>query len=139
MIDPKRLTSLAPLLTFQRTTIYAASRVVQVNGAGCPRHGPGLRQPVFSVIMNGLKVRALDVDGHIPVTFSDPSLATPQVLVTASARASQHGRRIMERAGALGVPIIELPGDRLVLNLPEDPRQAYIEAKGTVAVVVAPP
>jgi spore photoproduct lyase len=62
-----------------------------------------------------------------------------KILVTASAREWQHGRRIMERAGALGVPIVELPGDRLALDLPEDPREAYIEAKGTLAVVVAPP
>jgi spore photoproduct lyase len=45
----------------------------------------------------------------------------------------------MERAAALGVAIIELPGDRLTLGLPEDPRRAYAEAKATLALVVAPP
>jgi spore photoproduct lyase len=62
-----------------------------------------------------------------------------RILVTASARQWQHGHGIMERAAALGVPIVELPGDRLNLDLPDDPREAYIEAKGTMAVVVAPP
>lgn len=37
------------------------------------------------------------------------------------------------------MPIVELPGDRLNLDLSDDPREAYIEAKGTMAVVVAPP
>ncbi|MDB5713263.1 MAG: radical protein [Sphingomonadales bacterium] len=62
-----------------------------------------------------------------------------KVVVTASAREWQHGRQIMERAAAIGVPIVKLPGDRLNLELPDDPREAYIEAKGTMAVVVAPP
>jgi spore photoproduct lyase len=62
-----------------------------------------------------------------------------KILMTASAREWHHGRRIMERAGALNVPIVELPGDRLALDLPDDPREAYAEAKGTMAVVVAPP
>jgi len=50
-----------------------------------------------------------------------------------------HGRAIAERAGALGVPVTELPGDRLQLGLPDDPRAAYAAAKRTLAVVVAPP
>jgi spore photoproduct lyase len=39
----------------------------------------------------------------------------------------------------LGVPVVELPSDRLALDLPADPRQAYSQAKSTLAVVVAPP
>jgi spore photoproduct lyase len=35
--------------------------------------------------------------------------------------------------------LVELPSDRLTLDLPDDPRRAYAEAKGTLAVVVAPP
>ncbi|HEX8445153.1 MAG TPA: radical SAM protein [Sphingomonas sp.] len=62
-----------------------------------------------------------------------------RIMVTASARTWPHGRRIMERAAALGVPVVTLPGDRVLLDLPDDPRRAYAEAKGTLAVVVAPP
>jgi len=39
----------------------------------------------------------------------------------------------------LGIDVVELPGDRLALGLPDDPRRAYAEAKSTLAVVVAPP
>jgi spore photoproduct lyase len=45
----------------------------------------------------------------------------------------------MRRAGAMGVEVVELAGDRLNLALPDDPQRAYIGAKATVAVVVAPP
>ena len=62
-----------------------------------------------------------------------------RVLVTRSARTFAHGRAIAARAGALGIPVVELPTDRLNLDLPEDPRRAYAEAKATLAVVVAPP
>ena len=62
-----------------------------------------------------------------------------RVLVTRSARAYAHGRAIAERAAARGIPVIDLPGDRLALDLPDDPRRAYAAAKATLAVVVAPP
>jgi spore photoproduct lyase len=39
----------------------------------------------------------------------------------------------------MGVPVVELPSDRLTLELPADPRRAYSEAKSTLAVVVALP
>ncbi len=39
----------------------------------------------------------------------------------------------------MGAQVIGLPGDRVKLDLPEDPRRAYAEAKATLAVVVAPP
>ena len=45
----------------------------------------------------------------------------------------------MARAAALGVAIVELPADRIALDLPDDPRRAYAEAKATLALVVAPP
>lgn len=62
-----------------------------------------------------------------------------RVLATKSAREWEHGRAILRRAAALGIEITELPGDRLALGLPDDPRRAYAEAKATLAVVVAPP
>jgi len=62
-----------------------------------------------------------------------------RVLVTRSAREFAHGRAILGRAAAAGIDIVELSGDRLSLDLPDDPRQAYVEAKATLAVVVAPP
>jgi spore photoproduct lyase len=46
---------------------------------------------------------------------------------------------MMARAAAQAVDVVELPGDRLSLAMPDDPRAAYAEAKGTLAVVVAPP
>jgi spore photoproduct lyase len=62
-----------------------------------------------------------------------------RVLITRSAREFEHGRAIAARALALGSVVVELPGDRLALDLPDDPRRAYAEAKATLAVVVAPP
>lgn len=61
------------------------------------------------------------------------------MLVTRSALGFAHGRAIAERAAALGLEVTELPGDRLNLAEPADPRRAYAEAKATLAVVVAPP
>lgn len=62
-----------------------------------------------------------------------------RLLITRSARAFGHGRAIVERASRLGIEIVELAGDRLSLDLPDDPRRAYADAKKTLAVVVAPP
>jgi spore photoproduct lyase len=65
---------------------------------------------------------------------------TPRrVLLTRSARDWPHGVRIAERATALGIDVVELANDRLTLGLSDDPRRAYVEAKATLAVVVAPP
>ena len=70
----------------------------------------------------------------------EPRLWRPRrILVTRSALGWAHGRRIAERASALGLPVHELPSDRLALDLPDDPRRSYAEAKATLAVVVAPP
>ncbi|OWK29889.1 SPL family radical SAM protein [Sphingomonas mucosissima] len=68
-----------------------------------------------------------------------PTWRPRRILITRSARGFAHGRAIMERAGALGFDVVELPGDRLTLDLPGDPRQAYAAAKSTLAIVVAPP
>lgn len=46
---------------------------------------------------------------------------------------------MLARAGELGVEIVQLSGDRLSLDLPNDPRRAYASAKSTLAVVVASP
>jgi spore photoproduct lyase len=62
-----------------------------------------------------------------------------RVLITPAARGFAHGRAIAERAAAAGIEVVELPGDRLTGLKHDDPRRAYIEAKGTLAVVVAPP
>ncbi len=57
-----------------------------------------------------------------------------RVLVTRGARDWAHGRAIVKRVAALGLPVTELPGDRLDLG-----DTSYAEAKSTLAVVVAPP
>ena len=62
-----------------------------------------------------------------------------RILVTRAARDWEHGRAILERAARLSLTVVELPSDRLTLDLPSDPRRAYSEAKSTLAVVVAPP
>ncbi len=62
-----------------------------------------------------------------------------RVLVTRSALDWAHGRQIAERVAALGIPISQLASDRLSLDLPDDPRRAYAEAKATLAVTVASP
>jgi spore photoproduct lyase len=61
------------------------------------------------------------------------------LLATRSALTWDHGRNVAARAAALGVTVVELPNDRLALDLPDDPRQSYAEAKRTLALVVAPP
>ncbi len=64
-----------------------------------------------------------------------------RVLVTSSALQFEHGRRIVERCEAAGVSEIELlKGDRLPpIARGADSRQAYVLAKSTLAVTVAPP
>jgi len=62
-----------------------------------------------------------------------------RVILTRAAAGVAHGREIAARAAALGIEVVELPGDRLNLAFPDDPRRAYAEAKNTLAVVVAPP
>ncbi|HEU0043605.1 SPL family radical SAM protein [Sphingomonas sp.] len=62
-----------------------------------------------------------------------------RLLATKSALTWDHGRAMADRAGALGVDVVELPTDRLNLAVSDDPRRAYAEAKRTLALVVAPP
>ncbi|KQN40803.1 radical SAM protein [Sphingomonas sp. Leaf407] len=75
-----------------------------------------------------------------PASDSRTGWRPRRLLLTRAARAFAHGRAIAERAAAIGgIEIVELPGDRLSLDLPDDPRRAYAAAKSTLAVVVAPP
>jgi spore photoproduct lyase len=62
-----------------------------------------------------------------------------QVVITRSALGWEHGLQIAQRATEIGLPVTELPSDRLSLAFPEDPRRAYADAKATLVVVVAPP
>jgi spore photoproduct lyase len=63
-----------------------------------------------------------------------------RVLVTRSAYERDHGRTIVARCEAAGVPDIELlTGDRLPPIGGDTPRASYARAKSTLAVVVAPP
>jgi len=61
------------------------------------------------------------------------------VLATPSALAFEHGRAMAARAAALGASVTELPSDRLKLDFPDDPKQAYAQAKATLAIVTASP
>ncbi|WP_218974595.1 radical SAM protein [Streptomyces sp. NP160] len=63
-----------------------------------------------------------------------------RVLVTASAAATPHGRRIVERVQAAGVQDVRLlRADRLPPLRGEDERATYALAKSTLAVVTSPP
>ncbi len=71
---------------------------------------------------------------------SSPKLWRPmRVLVTPAALEWEHGRAILERAAALGSEIVELKSNRLTGLSGENSRQTYVNAKTTLAVVVAPP
>ena len=62
------------------------------------------------------------------------------MLVTRSAYELPHGKDIVARCEAAGVPDITLlPGDRLPSMQADDERAAYALAKRTLAVVIAPP
>ena len=74
-----------------------------------------------------------------------PDLPSPRpwlpkrLLATKSALGWDHGRAVAARAASLGVEVVELAADRLALDLPDDPRRAYAQAKQTVALTVASP
>ncbi len=69
-----------------------------------------------------------------------PRLWIPKrVLVTRSARQFKLTDNIVSRAAALGSQVLELSNDRLGRITGSDDRKAYAEAKGTMALVVAPP
>ncbi|WP_018263852.1 SPL family radical SAM protein [Methylobacterium sp. WSM2598] len=62
-----------------------------------------------------------------------------RVLVTPAALDHAHGRQMVARLEALGLPVERLRSNRLTGLGAEDPRRAYREAKNTLAVVAAPP
>lgn len=59
------------------------------------------------------------------------------MIATADALDWPHGAAIVARAEASGIEIMRLPGKRLSVPLSDNPRRAYVEAKSTLAVVVA--
>lgn len=61
------------------------------------------------------------------------------MLITRGARDWPHGVAMAERAAAEGIDVVELPGDRLNLDIPDDAKRAYADAKATLAITVAPP
>ncbi len=62
-----------------------------------------------------------------------------RVVFTPAALAEAHGRAIRERVEALGLPVEELPANRLTGLRGGDERETYRLGKSTLAVVVAPP
>ncbi len=62
-----------------------------------------------------------------------------RVLVTPAALEHAHGRAMLARAEALGLPVERLASNRLTGLRQPDPRRAYAEAKATLALVAAPP
>ncbi len=62
-----------------------------------------------------------------------------RVLVTRSALEWAHAKAMLERAVALGIPVVELASDRIASELAQDSPGAYAEAKSTLAIVVASP
>jgi spore photoproduct lyase len=69
-----------------------------------------------------------------------PKLWRPKrVLVTPSALDWAHGRAMVERAERLGAEVVRLKANRLTGLSGEDARRVYRDAKGTLAVVAAPP
>ncbi|HEY8382304.1 MAG TPA: radical SAM protein [Microvirga sp.] len=69
-----------------------------------------------------------------------PKLWQPKrVLVTPAALAYEHGRAMVARVEALGIPVERLKANRLSGLTGDDSRRAYIDAKNTLAIVTAPP
>ena len=77
----------------------------------------------------------LDHPTVAPDTNMSRAWRPKRVLVTRAALEWEHGRAMVERAVALGLDVVELPGDRL--GVP--PTAPYAYAKSTLAIVVAPP
>jgi spore photoproduct lyase len=62
-----------------------------------------------------------------------------RVLITPAARQEPFAQRILERVKSLGIPVEELPANRLTGLRGEDERATYNIAKRTLAIVNAPP
>ncbi len=90
--------------------------------------------------MSDTIVSASETEPNPRRPHASPKLWRPKrVLVTPAALDWDHGRAIVERAAALGSDVIELKSNRLTGLAGENARQAYVNAKTTLAVVVAPP
>lgn len=69
-----------------------------------------------------------------------PRLWRPRrVVVTPAALDHAHGRAMVARIEAMGLPVERLAANRLSLPRQADPRRAYTDAKTTLAITVAPP
>ncbi len=69
-----------------------------------------------------------------------PQLWIPRrVLVTPATAEYEHGEAIVERCSRLGIPIEQLPGNRLTGLRGTDERETYRRARSRLAVVVSPP
>ena len=83
-----------------------------------------------------------------PTQAAEPVAATPvasarpwlprRVVFTPAALAEAHGRAIRDRVEALGLPVEELPANRLTGLRGADERETYRLGKSTLAVVTAP-
>ena len=83
----------------------------------------------------------IETPGDGPRDVSRPArLWRPRrVLVTPAALEHEHGRAILARVEALGLPVERLKSNRLMGLRDADRRKAYRDAKATLAIVVAPP
>lgn len=83
---------------------------------------------------------ALDLPAPRPAPPRPPKLWVPKrVLATPAALEHAHGRAMVERAACLGAEVVQLKANRLTKLAGDDPARAYVTAKNTLAVVVAPP
>lgn len=74
------------------------------------------------------------------VTAPRPKLLQPKrVLVTPAPLEWEHGHAMLTRAEALGCEVVRLKANRLAGLAGKDPRRAYMDAKNTLAIVVASP
>ncbi len=90
--------------------------------------------------MSNAPLNAAGAELHPAEDRSAPKLWRPRrVLVTPAALEWDHGRAIVERAAAFGSDVVELKSNRLTGLAEGNARQAYVNAKTTLAVVVAPP
>jgi spore photoproduct lyase len=74
------------------------------------------------------------------VNLPRPKLWRPKrVLVTPAALEWEHGHAMLAHAEALGCEVVRLKANRLAGLVGENPRRIYVDAKNTLAIVVAPP
>ena len=96
-------------------------------GGDSPGGGKRIRRPTLCQVMTAAAA---------PTRLWTPS----RVLVTRSAAALPHGRPVLERVQAAGVPDVRvLAGDRLPNLRGDGDRAAFMAAKQTLAVVGVPP